>query len=59
MFYVKEVEGPAIPWLCACEQMRIVTFNAIKSSANCSSVPADNAQKQFPDPFDRIGSGAG
>ena len=47
--------------------MHVVTINAIKSSANCTSVPAGTAQKttvtsiddlkkQFPDQFDRIGS---
>ena len=47
--------------------MHVVTINAIKSSANCTSVPAGTAQKttvtsiddlkkQFPDQFDRVGS---
>ena len=34
-FYVVDVDGPAILGLRACEQMHIVTINAIKSSANC------------------------
>ena len=65
-FYVADVDGPAIIGLRACEQMHIVTINAVKSSANCS-VPAGTAQKtimtsiedlykQFTDQFDRIGS---
>ena len=65
-FYVVDVDEPAILGLRACEQMHVVTINAIKSSANCS-VPAGTAQKttvtsiddlkkQFPDQFDRIGS---
>ena len=64
-FYVVDVDGPAIRELRACEQMHVVTINAIKSSASCS-VPAGTAQKttatpiedlkkQFPDLFDRIG----
>ena len=66
-FYVVDVDGPAILGFRACEQMHVVTINAIKSSANCTSVPAGTAQKttvtsiddlkkQFPDQFDRIGS---
>ena len=65
-FYVVDVDGPAIPGLRACEQMHVVTINAIKSSVNCS-VPAgtahktivtaiDDFKKQFPDQFDRLGS---
>ena len=65
-FYVVYVDGPAILGLRACEQMHVVTINAIKSSANCS-VPAGTAQKttvlsindikkHFPDQYDRIGS---
>ena len=65
-FYVVDVDGPAILGLRACEQMHVVTINAIKSSANCP-VPAGTAQKtnvtsiedlkkQFPEQFDRIGS---
>ena len=33
--YVVDVDGPAILGLRACEQMHIVTINAIKSSPNC------------------------
>ena len=62
-FYVVDVDGPAILGLRACEQMHVVTINAIKSSANCTSVPAGTAQKttvtsiddlkqQFPDQFE-------
>ena len=65
-FYVVDVDGPAILGMRACEQMHIVTINAIESSANCPAY-VGNAQKptvtsiadlkkQFPDQFDRIGS---
>ena len=65
-FYVVDVDGTAILGL-RMRTMHVVTSNAIKSSANCSSVPAGTAQKttvtsiddlkkQFPDQFDRIGS---
>ena len=65
-FYVVDVDGPAILGLRACEQMHIVTVNAIKSRANCPAsvgkahkstvISIADLNKQFPDQFDRIGS---
>ena len=63
-FYVVDVDGPAILGLRACEQMHIVTINAIKSSANCLAGKAQKPtatsiaglKKQFPDQFHSIGS---
>ena len=63
-FFVVYVDVPAILGLCACEQMHIVTINAIKSSANCPTsvgkarkptlTSIAHLKKQFPDQFDRI-----
>ena len=60
------VDGPAILGLRACEQMHIVTIDAIKSTANCPASVGEaqkptvtsiaDLKKQFPDKFDRIGS---
>ena len=64
--YVVDVDGHAILGFRACEQMHVMTINAIKSTANCP-VPAgatqkanvtsiEDLKKQFPEQFDRISS---